>query len=515
MSVTEQSSRSSDFVNNSEIVRHALNTVHAFSSITDSQAVLRGIEMRQDINGKTEVIGIIGHPIEHTLSPVIHNTISSETGRNAVYVPFHVYGEGDSAADKSDIESVVKGAYKLNIKGFNVTVPYKSDVIPYLSDIDPLAKKIGAVNTLVRTADGYKGYNTDMPGLYMALQKKDVKVEGSDAVVLGAGGAARAVLAMLINYGAEKIYLVNRSFDKAAALAEEMNGIFESQAVTPVSVNDVDVIKASDTFAKGYLLFQCTSLGLKEDDGLLVDDDEFYSHAAYGFDLVYNPADTPFTKKLESLGVQCDNGLMMLLYQGIIAYQYWMDTELDEKTVNRAKINLCRAIYGENVILTGYMGAGKSTVGKRLAEKLGMDFIDTDEYIVETRKKTIPEIFAEKGEEGFRDIETEAVRYLRETCSNTVISTGGGAVLRDENARLLKETGRVFYLYATPEETFNRVKGDTGRPLLDSESEEKLKEKIVNMLNVRYHAYMRTADYRIDTDGRSVDDIIGEILSNR
>ena len=203
--------------------------------------------MRQDINGKTEVIGIIGHPIEHTLSPVIHNTISSETGRNAVYVPFHVYGEGDSAADKSDIESVVKGAYKLNIKGFNVTVPYKSDVIPYLSDIDPLAKKIGAVNTLVRTEDGYKGYNTDMPGLYMALQKKGVKVEGSDAVVLGAGGAARAVLAMLINYGAEKIYLVNRSFDKAAALAEEMNGIFASQAVTPVSVNDVDVIKASDT----------------------------------------------------------------------------------------------------------------------------------------------------------------------------------------------------------------------------------------------------------------------------
>ena len=121
-------------------------------------------------------------------------------------------------------------------------MPYKSDVIPYLSDIDPLAKKIGAVNTLVRTEDGYKGYNTDMPGLYMALQKKGVKVEGSDAVVLGAGGAARAVLAMLINYGAEKIYLVNRSFDKAAALAEEMNGIFASQAVTPVCVNDVDVI---------------------------------------------------------------------------------------------------------------------------------------------------------------------------------------------------------------------------------------------------------------------------------
>ena len=468
--------------------------------------------MIQNINGKTKVIGIIGHPIEHTLSPVIHNTINKETAYDAVYVPFHVYGEDESApADTTDVERVVCGAYKLNIQGFNVTVPYKSDVIPYLSDIDPLAEKIGAVNTLVRTNAGYKGYNTDMPGLYTALQKRGVTVEGSTAVVLGAGGAARAVLAMLINYGTEKIYLVNRSYGKAEALADEMNGIFAAdneKKIYPVSVDAVAEIKQSLKKGDNNLFFQCTSLGLKAGDGLLVDDDELYSLAAYGFDLVYNPAETPFTKKMDELGIANDNGLMMLLYQGIIAYELWMDTKLSDAVINRARINLCRAIYGDNIVLTGYMGAGKSTVGKSLAETLGMDFIDTDEYIVEKENMTIPEIFAEKGESGFRDIETEAVRYLRENCYNTVISTGGGAVLRDENAMLLKETGKVFYLYATPEETFNRVKGDTGRPLLDSESEEKLKEKIVKMLEVRYHAYMRTADHRIDTDGRTVDELV-------
>ena len=278
--------------------------------------------------------------------------------------------------------------------------------------------------------------------------------------------------------------------------------------IYPVSVDAVAEIKQSLKKGDNNLFFQCTSLGLKAGDGLLVDDDELYSLAAYGFDLVYNPAETPFTKKMDELGIANDNGLMMLLYQGIIAYELWMDTKLSDAVINRARINLCRAIYGDNIVLIGYMGAGKSTVGKSLAETLGMDFIDTDEYIVEKENMTIPEIFAEKGESGFRDIETEAVRYLRENCCNTVISTGGGAVLRDENAMLLKETGKVFYLYATPEETFNRVKGDTGRPLLDSESEEKLKEKIVKMLEVRYHAYMRTADHRIDTDGRTVKELV-------
>lgn len=474
------------------------------------------------INGKTEVIGLIGHPVEHTLSPVIHNTISNEIGRNAVYVPFHVHDEatGGVLTDASEIEALVKGAFNLNIKGMNITVPYKSEVIPYLDDIDPLAERIGAVNTLVRTAKGYKGYNTDMPGLYMALQKKGVSIEGSTAVVLGAGGAARAVIAMLLNYGAMRVYLVNRSYDKAVLLADEMNRLFsdvikDGRGVIPISVDNIDSVKVSVSGSEnddpGYLMFQCTSLGLKEGDGLLIDDDELYKRAAYGFDLVYNPAETPFTKKLASLGISCDNGLMMLLYQGVIAYQLWMGIELSEEVVEKARMNLCKSIYGENIILTGYMGAGKTTVGHCLAEELGMDYIDTDVYIVDKEKRSIPEIFESEGEEGFRNIETEAIRELGRSCYNTVIATGGGAVLREENAKLLKDMGTVFYLYATPEETFERVKGDKNRPLLNSQSEEELRQKIVDMINVRYPAYMRSADHRIETDGKSAKKIADEI----
>ena len=480
------------------------------------------------INGKTEVIGVLGHPIEHTLSPVIHNTVSEATGRNAVYVPFHVFDEASNNAisEQAEIEALVRGAYNLGIKGLNVTVPYKSAVIPYLADIDPLAERIGAVNTLVRTDKGYKGYNTDMPGLYMALQKRGIVIEGSTAVVLGAGGAARAVIAMLLNYGASRVYLVNRTFEKAVQLSDEMNKLFADvigsrSGVIPISVDNIDSVEVSVSDSSldkavaesGYLMFQCTSLGLKAGDGLLVDDDELYKRASYGFDLVYNPAETPFTKKLKSLGIKCDNGLLMLLYQGIIAYQYWTETEIGSDVVEKARMNLCKAVYGDNLILTGYMGAGKTTVGHALAEKLGMDYIDVDAYIVEKEGRSIPEIFKDGGEEVFRNIETEAIRELGAKTYNTVIATGGGAVLRDENAKLLKEMGKVFYLYASPEETFTRVKGDTGRPLLDSDSEQQLKDRIVDMIRVRYHAYMRTADVRIDTDGKDVEKISEEIIS--
>ena len=126
--------------------------------------------MLNDINGYTRTCGLIGNPVEHTLSPVIHNTLSMVLGENLAYVPFHV--------ENGRLEDAVKGAFALNLLGLNVTVPYKSDVIPYLTDIDPLAENIGAVNTLVRTETGYKGYNTDMPGLYRAMCEDGVKVKG-------------------------------------------------------------------------------------------------------------------------------------------------------------------------------------------------------------------------------------------------------------------------------------------------------------------------------------------------
>ncbi len=151
-----------------------------------------------EINGKTNILGVIGDPIEHTLSPVIHNTLCELIGINAAYLPVHVVS-GTSDAGESNISVAVKGLYASGVKGLNVTVPYKQDVMESLVEIDDLAKKIGAVNTLVlsKSGKGYKGYNTDMPGLRRALETKGVELSGEKAVIIGAGGAARAVCLML------------------------------------------------------------------------------------------------------------------------------------------------------------------------------------------------------------------------------------------------------------------------------------------------------------------------------
>lgn len=456
-----------------------------------------------DINGKTKILGVIGDPIEHTLSPIIHNTLSRIKGINAVYVPIHV---------EEDIAAAVKGLYASGVCGLNITVPYKQQVMESIVDIDALAEKIGAVNTLVPDKDGYKGYNTDMPGLKRALESNGVSLSGRKAIVIGAGGAARAVCVMLEEYGAEEIYLLNRTIEKAEAIASELSKV---KALTLSDYKDIPDGK--------YLMFQCTSLGLKSGDGLAIDDDDFYKKADYGYDLIYNPAETPFIKNLNILGIRNDNGLTMLLYQGIIAYEYWFKVDITQPEADMVLTELRKALYGKNIVLTGYMGCGKSTIGKKLAERLGMTFIDTDEEIVRREGKSINDIFAESKEDGFRKIETEVLRSLAyygadntdqaSTGKGLVIATGGGIVLKKENMPLLKTAGKVFYLKADAETTFNRVKGDDSRPLLSAESQEELKDRIVNMLRERKGYYELTADEQIDTDNKSIEEVVEEIIS--
>ncbi|MCR5105208.1 MAG: shikimate dehydrogenase [Eubacterium sp.] len=455
----------------------------------------------ENINGKTKILGVIGNPIEHTLSPVIHNTLCDIKGINAVYVPIHV---------EQDIEAAVKGLYASGFSGLNITVPYKQEVMGALVGIDALAEKIGAVNTLVPDKGGFKGYNTDMPGLKRALESKNVTLDGKKAIVIGAGGAARAVCVMLEEYGASKVYLVNRSIDKAEAIASELSVV---QALALADYKKIPKDK--------YLMFQCTSVGLKPDDGLVIDDDDFYRMSDYGYDLIYNPAQTPFIKKLNDLRIRNDNGLSMLLYQGIIAFEYWFDVKVSEEEAERVLTKLRESLYGKNIVLTGYMGCGKSSVGKKLAEKLGMTFVDTDEEIVKREGKSINEIFAESGENGFRQIETEVLKDLsyfgnRENSmpngSGMVIATGGGIVLKKENMPLLKNAGKVFYLRADAETTFERVKQDSSRPLLSANDEDELKNKISSMLIARKGYYEIISDEIIDTEDKNIEEVADVII---
>lgn len=273
--------------------------------------------MLNDINGYTRTCGLIGNPVEHTLSPVIHNTLSMVLGENLAYVPFHV--------ENGRLEDAIKGAFALNLLGLNVTVPYKSDVIPYLTDIDPLAENIGAVNTLVRTETGYKGYNTDMPGLYRAMCEDGVKVKEEKVLILGAGGVARAVAMLLLDKGAREAILLNRTVQKAQEVADEVNRIAGRKFAKAMPMDAYDTLPAG----KGYLAIQATSVGMYPGcDAAVIEDPAFYEKVHTGYDLIFNPPKTRFMELVEAQGGKAYNGAKMLLYQGIIAFELWTGCEI-------------------------------------------------------------------------------------------------------------------------------------------------------------------------------------------
>lgn len=280
------------------------------------------------IDGYTRTCGLIGNPVEHTMSPAIHNTLAQAMGENLVYVPFHV--------PEGCVEEAVKGALALNLLGCNVTVPYKSRVIPFLKEIDPLAEQIGAVNTLVRTDGGFKGYNTDMPGLYRAMCEDGIKIEGEKVLILGAGGVARAVAMLLLQKGAEQILILNRTLEKAEKIVAEINGFADRKVVQALSLTDFRLLSEGEK----YLAIQATNVGMfPQVEDVLIDAPEFYEKIHIGYDLIFNPAKTRFMSLVEESGGRAYNGLKMLLYQGIIAYELWTGAKVDSE--------LAKLSYGE------------------------------------------------------------------------------------------------------------------------------------------------------------------------
>lgn len=275
-------------------------------------------KMLNDINGYTRTCGLIGNPVEHTLSPVIHNTLSMALEKNLAYVPFHV--------ETGRLEDAIRGAFALNLLGMNVTVPYKSEVIPFLDEIDPLAANIGAVNTLVRTEKGYKGYNTDMPGLYRAMCEDGVKVKGQKVLILGAGGVARAVAMLLLDKGAKNAIILNRTVQKAQEVAEEVNRLAGRKFAKALAIDAYDTLPEG----KKYLAIQATSVGMYPHcDAAVIEDPDFYKRIHTGYDLIFNPPRTRFMELVEKQGGKAYNGAKMLLYQGIIAFELWTDCKVE------------------------------------------------------------------------------------------------------------------------------------------------------------------------------------------
>ena len=271
-----------------------------------------------EINGRTRTCGLIGNPVEHTLSPVIHNTLAQRFGHNLVYVPFPV--------ETGRIEEAVVGASALQLLGLNVTVPYKGEVISCLREVDSLAASIGAVNTLVAVPGGFKGYNTDMEGLYRAMMSEGIQIVDEEIILLGAGGASRAVAYLCAVTGAKRVYLLNRTLEKAQKVAEEVNRAVERQVILPMALTDFDSLPD-----RKFLTIQGTSVGLAPHvEDVVIDDEKFYAKVHTGFDLIYSPWETRFMRLVKKRGGRAYNGLKMLLYQGIIAYELWNRVTVSE-----------------------------------------------------------------------------------------------------------------------------------------------------------------------------------------
>ena len=286
----------------------------------------------REIHGKTRKSGLIGNPVEHTMSPLIHNFLAEEMGIDMAYVPFHV--------EKGQLDAAVKGAYGLNILGCNVTVPYKNDVIESLVELDDLAEKTGSVNTLVRVEGGYKGYNTDITGLLRALKSEKIMLEGEEVIILGAGGVGRAVAFMCAVNGASKVYLLNRTVEKAQNIADEVNKKVGTQCVEAWCMEDYT--KLPD---KKYLVLQATSVGLYPNvDDVVLEDEAFYKKVKAGYDLIYNPWETKFMKLVKAHGGQAYNGLKMLLFQAVDAFELWNNCKVSDESAYKAYELLQQAV---------------------------------------------------------------------------------------------------------------------------------------------------------------------------
>lgn len=351
--------------------------------------------------------GLIGKVLGHSFSKEVHGLLA------------------DYEYELLELPSEEDVADYLRAKDFsaiNVTIPYKETVIPYLDEISPEARAIGAVNTVVNREGRLYGYNTDFYGIEAALARLGFsRLDGKKALILGTGGTCRTAYAVLTHLGAREVYRVSR---------------------TPKE----DSISYEDAVARhadADLIFNATPVGMYPSiTGAPVSLSHF-PHLSCVFDAVYNPLRTTLVAEARARGIASGGGLYMLVAQAVRAVEHFLDVSLPAGALDTAFARIERD--KENVVLIGMPSAGKSTIGRMIAKKTGRPFVDLDAQIVRVAGCDIPTIFRERGEHAFRDIES-AVLLETAKQGGAVIATGGGAVLRAENVRYLKQNGTLCFL---------------------------------------------------------------------
>lgn len=260
------------------------------------------------IKGSTNIVGLIGHPVEHSFSPPMHNAAFKALGMDYAYVAFDV--------DPSNLKSAIGGAKSLNIKGFNVTIPHKIEVMEFLDEIDPVASLIGAVNTI--DFKNLKGYNTDGIGAVRSIEEV-TSIKNKNVIVAGAGGASRAISCYLAKYVADSITILNRNVERAEKLAGDIS---DSGLIDDIKSDSISAI--NNYLGDADILVDTTPIGMHPhiDDEPIATFDNMHEDLVV-FDAVYNPNETVLIKEAIKAGAKPVYGIKMLLYQGAESFKIW------------------------------------------------------------------------------------------------------------------------------------------------------------------------------------------------
>jgi shikimate dehydrogenase len=278
------------------------------------------------ISGKTRVCGVIGDPIEHTLSPIMHNAAFKALKLDFAFLAFKVKA--------ADVEKAVSGMRALGIHGLNVTMPHKSAVINYLDEVDQAAKAIGSVNTILNKDGRLFGFNTDGVGALQALRENGVEPRGKKVLLLGAGGAARAI-AYTLAREADELVILNRTAKQAAELANLLKQTFDRKVVADtLSPNAI-----KDTLQDSDVLINATSVGMKPNANQTPVAFEWLRPDLAVMDIVYNPVETKLAKDAKAAGAKVVSGFEMLIYQGAASFEIWTGHSAPVEVMRHAALN--------------------------------------------------------------------------------------------------------------------------------------------------------------------------------